>query len=231
VPRDVYERPPPRAAPRVSRRAFLGLARARAEIDYDGVTERLRQAPVSEALLRALEPVEAVLAGFGGGRVLDLPLTSWRDLDLQQLPYADASFDGVRSSFGAALAPRPRRMAGELVRIVRPGGVVAMTAWVPRGLPGRLDELLERPEGIRSPSDWGRQEVMRARFEPLLEGVELRTRTVQLRFADADAFAAALHAPPAVRPDFDRLLASCNNAVEGVEVDARYLLAVGRRPA
>jgi SAM-dependent methyltransferase len=231
VSRDVYERPPPRAAPRVSRRAFFGLARARAKIDYDGATARLRQAPVSEALLRALEPVEAVLAGFGDGRVLDLPLAAWRDLDLQELPYPDESFDGVRSSFGAALAPRPRRMAGELVRVVRPGGVVAMTAWVPRGLPGRLDELLERPEGIRPPSDWGRQEVMRARFEPLLEELELRTRTVQLRFADADAFADALQAPAAVRPDFDRLLASCNNAVEGVEVDARYLLAVGRRPA
>jgi SAM-dependent methyltransferase len=215
----------------VSRRAFLGLARARAEIDYDGATARLRQAPVSEALLRALEPVEAVLAEFGEGRVLDLPLASWRDLDLQVLPYADASYDGVRSSFAAALAPRPRRMARELVRVVRPGGVVAMTAWVPRGLPGRLDELLERPEGIRPPSDWGRQEVMRARFEPLLEGLELRTRTVQLRFADADAFAAALQAPPAVRSEFGRLLASCNNAVEGVEVDARYLLAVGCRPA
>jgi SAM-dependent methyltransferase len=231
VPRDVYERPPPRAAPRVSRRAFLGLARARAEIDYDGATARLRQAPVSEALLRALEPVDAVLREFGDGRVLDLPLTAWRDLDLQELPYPDESFDGVRSSFGAALAPRPRRMARELVRVVRPGGVVAMTAWVPRGLPGRLDELLERPEGIRPPSDWGRQEVMGARFEPLLEELELRTRTVQLRFADADAFAAALQAPAAVGPDFDRLLASCNNAVEGVEVDARYLLAVGRRPA
>jgi len=231
VSRDVYEPPPPRHTPAVSRRAFLGLARARAEIDYDGATRRLRELPVSETLLRALEPVEAVLAGAAvAGDVLDLPLTAWRDLDLQDLPYPDATFDGVRSSFGAALAPRPRRMARELARVVRPGGVVALTAWVPRGLPGRADELVERPEGVRAPSDWGRQEVMTQRLAPLLDELELRTRTVQLRFADSAELAAALHVPPDLRPQLDRLLASCNNVAEGVEIDARYLLAVGRRP-
>jgi SAM-dependent methyltransferase len=232
VPRDVYEPPPPRAAPRVSRRAFLGFARARPRTDYDTATRRLREQTVSEALLRALEPVEAVLADVAAvdGDVLDLPLTAWRDVDLQKLPSADGSFDGVRSSFAAALAPRPVRMARELVRVVRPGGVVAITAWVPKGLPGRLDELIDRPEGIRAPSDWGRRDVMTQRLEPLLDGLVLRTRTVQLRFPDADRLAAALQAPPALRPQFDRLLASCNNAFEGVEIDARYLLAIGRRP-
>jgi SAM-dependent methyltransferase len=228
VPRDVYERPPPRAAARVSRRAFLGLARA--GVDYDLATEQVR-ARDFEALARAVAPVEAVLNELAGGDVLRLPMTVWRALDLQALPYPDGAFDAVVSAFGAALAPRSRVMARELVRVVRPGGIVAMTAWVPRGLPGRLDELVERPEGVRAPSDWGRQEVMRARFEPLLEELELRTRTVQLRFDHADAFATALQAPASMRPQFDRLLASCNNAVERVEVDARYLLGTGRRPA
>jgi hypothetical protein len=97
--------------------------------------------------------------------------------------------------------------------------VVAMTAWSPRSLPGRLEEC-----------DWGRQEVMTARLGPLLEELELRTRSVQLRFTDADALAAAMAVPPGLRAHFDRLLASCNNASRGVEVDARYLLAIGRRP-
>lgn len=231
MPRDVFEPPPPRRTPPVSRRAFLGLARARETIHYDFVTDRLREQPVSEALLRALEPVDDVLAGFEPeGRVLKLPLSAWRELDLQALPYDDEEFDAVLSSFGAALAPRPRRMARELVRVVRPGGLVAITAWVPKGLPGRLDELVDRPEGVRAPSDWGRQEVMTERLGPLLDALEVRTRTVQLRFADADELAAALQAPAAVRSQFDRLLASCNNLLEGVEIDARYLLATGRRP-
>jgi SAM-dependent methyltransferase len=231
VPRDVYQPPPPRRAPAVSRRAFLGLARAGSGTDYEEATRRLREQPVSEALLRALEPVDAVLADLAAvdGEILNLPLTAWRDLDLQDLPYADESFDCVRSSFAAALAPRPKHMARELVRVVRPGGIVAITAWVPKGLPGRLDELVERPEGVRAPSDWGRQDVMTRRLEPWLEGLELRTRTVQLRFANADRLAEALQSPPALRAQFDRLLASCNNVFEGVEIDARYLVGIGRR--
>jgi SAM-dependent methyltransferase len=229
MPRDIFEPPPPRATPPVSRRAFLGLARARAEIDYDGATAQVR-AEDHEPLARELAPVETVLDELAGGDALRLPATAWHELDLHELPYPDASFDAVVSAFGAALAPRPRRMARELVRVVRPGGVVAIAAWVPKGLPGRLDELLERPEGVRPPSDWGRQEVMRERLAPLLEELELRTRTVQLRFADAEAFFDALSAPAHVRPALDRLLASCNNSIAGVEIDARYLIGLGRRP-
>jgi SAM-dependent methyltransferase len=229
VPRDVYEPPPPRRAPAVSRRAFLGLARGRAGVDFDGATEAVRSRDHS-GLARAVAPVEEVLRGFATGDVLELPLTAWRDLDLQALPYADGAFDGAVSAFAAALAPRPRRMAQELARVVRPGGVVALAAWAPKGLPGRLDELLDRPEGVRAPSDWGRREVMTARLEPVLCDLQLRTRTVQLRFPDADALSAVLGAPADEREALDRLLASCNNAVEGVEIDARYLLAIGRRP-
>jgi SAM-dependent methyltransferase len=177
----------------------------------------------------------------GSARV---PGAYWAQGDVQDLPYGDAAFDVVASGFGAALAPRARRTARELVRVVRPGGVVALTAWVPRGLPGRFDELVETvrplPEGIRSPADWGVQAVVRQRLEPLLEDLALRARTVQLTFPDADAFFDALARPAsldaaarsAVRPAFDRLLASCNNAMGGgVEVDARYLVVTGRRPA
>lgn len=224
--RDRYGRAPAPAAPRLSRRALFGLARA--EIDYDRATEQVR-ARDYEALAGAAGPVETVLRELApGDEALELPLTAWRDLDPQALPDRDRSFDAVRSAFGAALAPRPRRTAAELVRVVRPGGVVAIAAWVPRGLPGRLDELLERPDGVRAPSDWGRREVMAARFESLLEDFELRTRSVQLRFPDAETLSAVLGAPA------DRLaplLASCNNAVDGVEIDARYLIGFGRRPA
>ena len=232
VGRDLYEPAPAAPAPRVSRRALFGLAgRGEERIDYDGATAQVRRNVPADALVRALEPVEAVLAELAPGDGLDLPLTAWRDRDLQELPYADGAFDAVRSAFAAALAPRALRMARELVRVVRPGGVVALAAWAPRGLPGRLDELLDRPEGVRAPSEWGRREVATRRFGPLLDGLELRTRTVQLRFADPPAFFAALGAPAALHPDLGRLLASCNNLVEGVEVDARYLVAVGRRPA
>ncbi len=166
----------------------------------------------------------------------------WRVADAQALPYPDGRFDAALSTFGAVLAPRPRRTAAELVRVVRPGGVVAVTAWVPRGLPGRLDELVEAlaplPNGVRSPARWGRQEVARKRLADRLDGLELRLRSVVLRFPDADAAFEALVRPApldeaqraALRPDFYGLRASCNAAPPAVELSARYLVALGRRP-
>jgi SAM-dependent methyltransferase len=165
----------------------------------------------------------------------------WRVADAQELPYPDGRFDVVLSTFGATEAPRAVRTASELVRVARPGGVVAIAAWVPRGLPGRVDELVEPyaplPDGVLPPSEWGRQATARARLEPLLDELQLLTRTVPLRFPSPDSFFDALLRPlplepsdrDAIRPGLERLLASCNNRSRGVEVGARYLIALGRR--
>ncbi|CAA9482266.1 MAG: hypothetical protein AVDCRST_MAG67-945, partial [uncultured Solirubrobacteraceae bacterium] len=67
---------------------------------------------------------------------------TWRRGDAQRLPYPDARFDVVVSAFGAAEAPRPERAARELARVGRPGGRVVLAAWVPRGLPGRVPEVV-----------------------------------------------------------------------------------------
>ncbi len=42
--------------------------------------------------------------------------------DAENLPYEEGSFDLVVSMFGAMFAPRPQRVADELVRVCRPGG-------------------------------------------------------------------------------------------------------------
>jgi SAM-dependent methyltransferase len=169
------------------------------------------------------------------------PAAFWRVADVQELPYDDGEFDGVISSFGAHLAPKPRETAAELVRVARPGGFVALTAWVPRGLPGRMDELVERlaplPEGVPQPDRWGVEEVARRRLGPLLEDLQVRTRTLPLRFDSSDAAFEAMVRPypideqdrEALRPRFERLLSSCNNRPPAVEIDARYLAVVGRR--
>jgi 2-polyprenyl-3-methyl-5-hydroxy-6-metoxy-1,4-benzoquinol methylase len=167
---------------------------------------------------------------------------AWRVADVQDLPYPDEHFDAVLSSFGAAHAPRALRTASELVRVARRGARVGITAWVPRGLPGRLDELIDAvaplPDGVPLPSTWGREEVVRRRLGPLLEALEVRTRTLRLTWDTPELAFEALAAPyaldsaerAALRPAFDRLLASCNDRPPGVELSARYLIALGRRP-
>jgi SAM-dependent methyltransferase len=165
----------------------------------------------------------------------------WRVADAQELPYADAGFDAVLSTFGATEAPQAARTAGELARAVRPGGIVAVAAWVPRGLPGHVDELVEPyaplPDGVTPPSEWGRQATARALLGPALDELQLLTRTVPLRFPSPDSFFDALLRPlplgpsdrDALRPRLERVLASCNNRPPEVEVSARYLIALGRR--
>jgi SAM-dependent methyltransferase len=169
------------------------------------------------------------------------PAAFWRVADVQELPYDDGEFDAVISSFGAHLAPNPHETAAELVRVARPGGFVALAAWVPRGLPGRIDDLVERfaplPEGVPHPDRWGVEEVARRRLGPLLEDFQVRTRTLPLRFDSSDAAFEAMVRPypideqdrEALRPRFERLLSSCNNRPPAVEIDARYLAIVGRR--
>ena len=49
--------------------------------------------------------------------------------DCQELPYGDAEFDAVASTFGAIFAPDHERTAAELARVCRPGGRLALTAW------------------------------------------------------------------------------------------------------
>src|SRR5437879_4183122 len=49
--------------------------------------------------------------------------------DAEELAFADAHFDLVISMFGAMFAPRPDRVAAELLRVARPGATIAMANW------------------------------------------------------------------------------------------------------
>ena len=88
--------------------------------------------------------------------------------DAEQLPYADAHFDVVMSMFGAMFAPRPEVTAQELLRVCRPGGLVAMANWTPEGFVGRSFVVTARhvppPPGIPPPLLWGNENTVRERF-------------------------------------------------------------------
>jgi SAM-dependent methyltransferase len=84
----------------------------------------------------------------------------WVEGDAQDLPFADASFDRVVSTFGAMFAPDHERAARELVRVCRAGGRVAMTTWVNAGYGGDLFRLTGSflpppPAGVQPPPLWG----------------------------------------------------------------------------
>jgi len=97
--------------------------------------------------------------------------------DAEALPYGDAQFDVVTSLIGAMFAPRPDLVAAELVRVCRPGGIIAMANWTPTGFVGQMFKTISRhiaPTGMPSPVLWGDEATVRDRFR---EGI------ADLRFA------------------------------------------------
>ncbi|HZW22832.1 class I SAM-dependent methyltransferase [Noviherbaspirillum sp.] len=51
--------------------------------------------------------------------------------DAESLPFENKTFDAVISTFGVMFASRPEAAANELSRICKPGGRIALTAWLP----------------------------------------------------------------------------------------------------
>ena len=92
----------------------------------------------------------------------------FREGDAEQLEFADHSFDAVISMFGAMFAPRPERVASELLRVCRPGGMIAMANWTPAGFVGKMfatnAKHVPPPPGVPPPSLWGDEQVVRQRF-------------------------------------------------------------------
>jgi ubiquinone/menaquinone biosynthesis C-methylase UbiE len=89
----------------------------------------------------------------------------WIEGDAQELPFDDASFDRVISTFGHMFAPDHARTAGEMLRVCRPGGAIAVACWTPEGSMGRmvrtLAELVPPPPGGPPPILWGTEEHQR----------------------------------------------------------------------
>ena len=96
-----------------------------------------------------------------------LPIT-FQEADAEALPFPDASFDVVLSSFGVMFVPNPARAATELLRVCRPQGRIGLANWTPRGFIGRLFGVIGRhvppPAGLTSPARWGTEDYLSALF-------------------------------------------------------------------
>ncbi len=94
----------------------------------------------------------------------------WVEADAEALPFDDASFDIVLSTFGIMFAPRHEVAAAEAVRVLRPGGRLGFACWRPDGQIGKFfatigSHMPAPPEGFQSPPMWGMREHVSSLFE------------------------------------------------------------------
>ncbi len=156
--------------------------------------------------------------------------------DAEALPYGDARFDLAMSMFGVMFAYRPERAAAELLRVVRPGGRIALANWTPQGFVGHMLRahvaVVPPPAGIPSPLAWGEESVVQARLGAGVRELTCTRQLMELRFpvppaAVTEIFAtyygptvatlkaASAAGAVALRAELTRLFTEHNRATDG----------------
>jgi ubiquinone/menaquinone biosynthesis C-methylase UbiE len=115
--------------------------------------------------------VEALLDGGRKRADAEGLRVAFQQADAEALPFVDASFDVVLSTFGVIFTPDQEKAARELVRVCRPGGKIGMANWTPEGFIGQLFKTIGRyvppAPGVRSPALWGSVVHLNALFGPM----------------------------------------------------------------
>ncbi len=151
----------------------------------------------------------ALAAARDGGRVSGVDITpellavartrgegehlqvGWREGDAQSLPYADASFDRVLSTFAVIFVHDPRRAAAELVRVCRPDGTIGVCGWTADSVLGRLSSTLvgflpAPPPAGPMPFEWGDAAAVGRFFHGLTVDLSFDHGAVELPFASVE---------------------------------------------
>jgi len=117
---------------------------------------------------------------------------AFQGADVEALPFPDASFDAVISSFGVMFAPDHAKSAAEMARVCRPDGRIGLANWTPEGFIGQLFKVLGRhvapPAGVRSPLLWGTEAHIREIFGERAATLRIVPRTFNLRYRSAAHF-------------------------------------------
>ncbi len=164
--------------------------------------------------------------------------------DAEDLPYADASFDAVLSTFGVMFTPNQEKAAAQLVRVCKRGGKIGLANWTPAGFIGQLFKVLAGyippVPGVKSPMLWGTEERLRELFPG--RRIEATRKQYVFRYRSArhwlDTFRtyygpmnkafAALDASKqaALAENLVELATSLNRGGDSMVVESEYLEAV-----
>lgn len=171
--------------------------------------------------------------------------------DAEALPYEDGEFDVVMTMFGAMFAPRPDVTASELIRVTKPGGLIAMANWTPEGFAGQMFKTNAKhvppPPGMSSPVQWGSEDIVRERLSDGISDLQLTRRPIMFHYdfgpAEVVEYFRTYFGPTqkafesldengqaALRADLEELWTSKNQATDGTtEVESQYLEVLARK--
>ncbi|HQR20307.1 MAG TPA: methyltransferase domain-containing protein [Burkholderiaceae bacterium] len=200
--------------------------------------------------ITASDYVPALLASARARAEADGLDITFREADAENLPFDDASFDVVMSTFGVMFTPDQERAAAELARVCRRGGRIGLANWTPEGFIGQLFKTLGKfvppPAGVRSPALWGSRARLEELFSAQASAIDVNHRHYVFRFRSPahwidvfrtfygpllKAFAALdAAAQAALEDELHQLIARFNRASDGTAViPGEYLEVVVTR--
>jgi ubiquinone/menaquinone biosynthesis C-methylase UbiE len=112
--------------------------------------------------------------------------------DAEDLPFPDAAFDVVLSTFGVMFAPDQKRAAEELLRVCQPGGRIGLANWTPEGRVGQMFRIIAQylppPPELAPPVRWGTEEGLGALLGERINELRITPRNFVMRYESADAW-------------------------------------------
>jgi ubiquinone/menaquinone biosynthesis C-methylase UbiE len=104
------------------------------------------------------------------------------------IPAADRSFDAVVAVFSAIFAPDPQAAVTEMCRVVRPGGRLVVTSWVPTGAIHEVSQLISPAAEPRGDSPWTAEGSLYALFSPYTSQVTVAREMLAFAAPSAEAW-------------------------------------------
>ncbi len=142
------------------------------------------------AEVTAVDYVPDLLQRAGQRAVADRMELDCQEADIEDLPFADASFDVVASTFGVMFTPDQEKAAAEMLRVCRGGGKIGLANWTPDSFIGTLFKTIGRhvppPAGVKSPALWGTRSRLEELFGAGAASIAVSERSFVFRYRSPD---------------------------------------------
>ncbi|WER50634.1 class I SAM-dependent methyltransferase [Cupriavidus sp. WKF15] len=110
----------------------------------------------------------------------------FQEADAENLPFPDAAFDAVMSTFGVMFTPNQNKAASELARVCKPGGRIGLANWTPESFIGQVFKTIGKyippAPGVKSPGLWGTKGRLEELFGKTARQICTTTREFAFRY-------------------------------------------------